>query len=114
MFVEMLVQDLFSRLTLESTGKVGFGVELSILPWKLPLPDHAFAKAYDSISEIISWRNINPFWKLKRRLSIGCEAVLADNIKVIDSFTYGVISQRKCEMSTAIYQQGVEVRDCPH
>ncbi|CAM6129810.1 unnamed protein product [Calypogeia fissa] len=99
------MQDLFMRMTLDSIGKVGFGVEIGSLPWQLPLPENAFAKAFDFANNTVFWRFLDPSWKLKRFLRVGCEGELVRCMKVIDSFTYGVIAQRKLDLSNARAQQ---------
>lgn len=105
------------RMTLDSIGKVGLGVEIGSLPWHLPLPDNAFAKAFDFANDTVFWRFIDPSWKLKRFLNVGCEAELLRCIKVLDSFTYGVIAQRKLDLYNARTRQleglSQQVRDFP-
>ncbi|CAM6086480.1 unnamed protein product [Calypogeia fissa] len=103
------LQDLFLRMTLEAIGKVGFGVDIGCLPWQLPLPENSFARAFDSASETVSHRFVDPLWKLKRFFKVGYEAGLEANIEVIDSFTFGVIAQRKLEIAAAREEQATGV-----
>lgn len=105
------------RMTLESIGRVGFGVDIGTLPWQFPLPDNPFAKAFDFANDTVCRRFVDPFWKVKRFLNVGYEAELAKAVKVLDSFTYGVIAQRKLDIKTSRNEQAegapVEVRISP-
>lgn len=96
-------------MTLEAIGNVGFGVEIGCLPCQFPLPDNAFATAFDSASDTVCRRFFDPLWKLKRFLKVGSEAELVKHIEVVDSFTYGVIARRKLEMATYRKQQAAGV-----
>lgn len=87
------------RLTLDSICKVGFGVDIGSLSPSLPaIP---FANAFDEANRLIVRRYIDPFWKLKRTLTIGGEAKLKKCINVVDTFIYKVIETRRAEMSAA-------------
>lgn len=52
-------------------------------------------KAFDDANELVYWRYVDPFWKLKRSLNIGSEAALNKNIKVICNFVDSVVSTKK-------------------
>ncbi|KAK1308480.1 hypothetical protein QJS10_CPA09g01545 [Acorus calamus] len=93
---ELDMQELFMRMTLDSICKVGFGVEIGTLSPRLP--DNRFAKAFDMANIIVTLRFIDPFWRIKRFLHIGSEALLKQSINLIDEFTYGVIRKRKGEI----------------
>ncbi|KAJ7514511.1 hypothetical protein O6H91_23G048000 [Diphasiastrum complanatum] len=93
------MQDLFSRLTLDSICKVGFGVELGVLA--SALPDNPFAKAFDNANVIVTMRFFDPFWKLKRLLNVGLEASLKKSAKEIDKFIYKVIHSRRSEIQAS-------------
>ncbi|OMO93239.1 Cytochrome P450 [Corchorus capsularis] len=93
---EVDMQDLLMRMTLDSICKVGFGVEIGTLAPNLP--DNKFAQAFDTANIIVTLRFIDPFWKLKRFLNVGSEALLEKSIKIIDEFTYNVIRRRKAEI----------------
>ncbi|KAL2610631.1 hypothetical protein R1flu_029204 [Riccia fluitans] len=80
-------------MTLDSIGKIGFGVKIGSLPECLPLPENEFATAFDRCNEIVTERFIDPFWKIRRFLNIGGEAELAKNIRIIDNFVYEVIAK---------------------
>lgn len=84
------------RMTLDSICKVGFGVEIGTLA--ADLPENRFAQAFDAANVIVTLRFIDPFWRIKRFLRIGQEALLEQSIKTIDEFTYGIIQKRKAEM----------------
>ncbi|XP_022972834.1 cytochrome P450 704B1 [Cucurbita maxima] len=93
------IQELLMRMTLDSICKVGFGVEIGSLAPNLP--ENGFAKAFDTANMIVTLRFIDPFWKIKRFLNMGSEALLQKSIKVIDHFTYSVIATRKKEIQQA-------------
>ena len=54
----------------------------------------AFAKAFDEASIQILWRYVDIFWKTKKLLNIGSEAVMKKNIKLIDDFVYDLIDSK--------------------
>ncbi|GMJ01568.1 cytochrome P450, family 704, subfamily A, polypeptide 2 [Hibiscus trionum] len=88
-------QDLFMKTTLESIFKVGFGIDLHCLDWLSNEEASNFCKAFDDANDAVNLRFIDPLWKLKRFLNIGCEATLKKNIKIVDKFIYNIISTKK-------------------
>ena len=87
------------RMTLDSIGKVGFGVEIGTL--SPDLPENKFASAFDAANIIVTLRFIDPFWRVKKLLKVGSEAQLSHSIQIVDDFTYDVIRKRKAEIYTA-------------
>ncbi|KAJ6826317.1 cytochrome P450 704C1-like [Iris pallida] len=94
----MDIQDLFMKSTLDSIFQVGFGVKLDSLSGSNK-EGNCFAKAFDVASDMILWRYIDIFWKVKKYLGIGSEAELKKNIKVIDDFIYKVIRSKTESLS---------------
>ncbi|KAK7294228.1 hypothetical protein RJT34_17115 [Clitoria ternatea] len=92
------MQDILMRCTLDSIFKVGFGTELNCLE-RSSKEGIEFMKAFDESNALIYWRYVDPFWKLKRLLNIGCEATLKRNVKIIDDFVHGVIKTRKAQLA---------------
>ncbi|CAH1412099.1 unnamed protein product [Lactuca virosa] len=88
------VQNLLMQCTLDSIFKVGFGVDLNCLEG-CSKEGGAFIKAFDDSNKLIYWRYVDPFWKLKRFLNIGCEANLRKNIKLINNFVLNLISKKR-------------------
>ncbi|XP_050372932.1 cytochrome P450 704B1 [Argentina anserina] len=93
------MQELLMRMTLDSICKVGFGVEIGTLAPNLP--DNQFAQAFDTANIIVTYRFIDPVWKIKKFLNLGTEALLDKSMKIIDDFTYSVIRKRKSEIREA-------------
>ena len=91
--VEMQAE--FFRLTLDSFGKIAFGVDLGALRGT-PMP---FAAAFDSAQRICIGRTLKvPFiWKLQRAINHGPEAKLKSNLKVINDFVDELVSSRKSD-----------------
>lgn len=87
------------RSTLDSIFKIGFGEELDTLSG-LSKEGNSFAKAFDDSSDLILWRYVDIFWKIKRFLGIGSEAELKKNIGVVDGFAYKLIHRKTQSMST--------------
>ncbi|KAI3944278.1 hypothetical protein MKW98_016508 [Papaver atlanticum] len=79
----LILSGILHQASIYSTCKVGFGVELGTLAHELP--DSRFAKAFDYASSNVSYRFINPLWRLKRFLN----------------FTYNLIHRRKAELQGA-------------
>ncbi|XP_017429429.2 cytochrome P450 704C1 [Vigna angularis] len=92
------MQDMLMRCTLDSIFKVGFGAELNCLEGSRK-EGSKFMKAFDESNALIYWRYVDPFWKLKRFLNIGCEATLKRNIRIIDGFVHEVINTRKAQLA---------------
>ncbi|KAG0560232.1 hypothetical protein KC19_10G164500 [Ceratodon purpureus] len=94
---EFDLQDLCMRMTLDTTSKIGFGVELHCLSPSLPTVP--FAKCFDDANYISFYRFGDPLWRLKRMLNIGIERKLKECIKVMDDFTFDVIDKRRKDMA---------------
>jgi len=62
------------------------------------LPDNAFAHAFDKANIIVTLRFVDSFWRLKRFLHIGSEALLEKYMRVVDEFTCDMIRKRKAEI----------------
>ncbi|XXG67302.1 hypothetical protein AAC387_Pa06g0681 [Persea americana] len=88
------IQDLFMKATLDSIFKVGFGTELNTLSGSNE-EGNRFAEAFDDSSALTFHRYVDKFWKLKRLLNIGSEAVLKEKMKLMDEFVYKVIQSKK-------------------
>ncbi|XP_022757123.1 cytochrome P450 704C1-like isoform X1 [Durio zibethinus] len=88
------MQNILMKCTLDSMFKVGFGIDLNCMDGSSK-EGNIFMKAFDDANEMVYWRYVDPFWKLKRSLNIGSEAALKKNIKVIDNFVDNVISTKR-------------------
>ena len=86
------------KCTLDSMFKVGFGIDLNCLDGSSK-EGNSFMKAFDDTNEMVYWRYLDPFWKLKRSLNIGSEAVLNKNIKLIHNFVDNVISTKRKQLA---------------
>ncbi|XP_026452336.1 cytochrome P450 704B1-like [Papaver somniferum] len=93
------MQELLMRMTLDSICKVGFGMEIGTLAYELP--DIRFANAFEYASSTVTYRFVNPWWRFKRFLNVGSEALFVQSIQVIDEFTYKLIHKRKAELQEA-------------
>lgn len=100
--VEM--QDLFMRSSLDSICKVVFGIDINSLSSSKAEsgPEASFAKAFDVANAMVFHRHmVGSFWKVQRFFNVGSEAILRDNIKMVDDFLYKVIHFRRQEMFSA-------------
>ncbi|XP_043693735.1 cytochrome P450 704C1-like [Telopea speciosissima] len=91
------IQDLLMRCSLDSIFKVGFGVDLNCLEGSSK-EGRTFIKAFDDSNRFIMWRYADPFWKLKRILNLGSEGALKKNVKIMNNFVFGVISNKRKQM----------------
>lgn len=90
------MQDLLARMTLDTTVKVGFGVDLGCLAPSMPhLP---VAKSYEEASACSFNRFVDPLWRIKRFLQVGQEKKLKQAVKTLDDFAYDVIRRRRAEL----------------
>lgn len=81
------------KATLDSVFKILLGIELDGMCGTFE-EGTRFSVAFDKASAIIVYRYVDVFWKIKRFLNIGSEAVLRKNIKVIDEFVYKLIKSK--------------------
>uniref|UniRef100_A0A3Q7EKZ2 Cytochrome P450 n=1 Tax=Solanum lycopersicum TaxID=4081 RepID=A0A3Q7EKZ2_SOLLC len=101
------IQELLMRCSLDSIFKVGFGVDLNCLDGSGE-DDDSFIKAFDDSNELIYWRYVDPFWKLKRYFNIGSEALLKKNIKFIHEFVDELIRSRRKQLEEDILSRFLE------
>eukprot|EP01018_Ginkgo_biloba_P016142 Gb_31692 [translate_table: standard] len=92
--------DLLMRSTMDAICKVGFGVDLNSLSSSNYGAEASFAKAFDSANAMVHWRYVDSFWRLKRYFNVGSEAILRQNIRIVDDFVYKVIKRRRQEISS--------------
>ncbi|KAL7583534.1 hypothetical protein Lser_V15G42208 [Lactuca serriola] len=93
------IHNLLMRSGLDSIFKVGFGVDLDCLEGSNE-EGNSFIDAFDDSNALTYWRYVDPLWKLKRFLNIGCEASLKKNIKLINDFVLKLISRRREQLQT--------------
>ncbi|EXC20878.1 Cytochrome P450 704C1 [Morus notabilis] len=84
------MEDLFMKSTLDIVFKIILGLELDSICGTNEETTR-FSNAFDEASAITLYRYVDAFWKIKRFLNIGSEAVLRKNIKLVDEFVYKVI-----------------------
>ena len=89
-------QDLVSRMTLDTTVRIAFGVDLGCLAPSLP--QVPAAKSYETASTCSFARFSRPFWKVERLLQIGQERDLKKAVAALDSYADEVIQKRKKEL----------------
>ncbi|XP_060218690.1 cytochrome P450 704C1-like [Lycium barbarum] len=102
------MQELLMRCSLDSIFKVGFGVDLNCVDGSGG-DDNNFIKAFDDSNELIYWRYVDSFWKLKRYFNIGSEALLKKNIKFIHEFVDELIRTRRKQLE--MKQDSVDKED---
>jgi cytochrome P450 len=96
------LQDLCMRMTLDTTCRIGFGVELECLAPSLPRVP--FAQCFEEANYISFHRFIDPLWKVKRALNLGSEKTLKECVKTLDDFTYGVIGKKRQQIASSTNQ----------
>ncbi|KAG9145703.1 hypothetical protein Leryth_024799 [Lithospermum erythrorhizon] len=94
---EFDIQELLMKGSLDSIFKVGFGVDLNCLEGS-SRKGVEFIKAFDDSNELTYWRYVDPFWKLKKYLNIGCEASLKKNIGVMHNFVDEFIQNKRNQL----------------
>ncbi|GJS46500.1 cytochrome P450 704C1-like protein [Tanacetum coccineum] len=94
---KMNLQDLLMKSTLDSIFKVGFGFDLDTLSG-LDEASNRFIKAFDDSNGLVFWRFMDLFWRVKRYFNIGSEAVVKQNIRIIDNFLYELIQNKREQM----------------
>ncbi|CAJ0911764.1 14698_t:CDS:10, partial [Entrophospora sp. SA101] len=86
------LQDLFYRFTLNTFGKISFGIDMKCLE-QLSKPLH-FAIAFDYVQLAMSQRRENPFWTFTEIFSETGRRIRKE-IKYLDEFAYNIIKERK-------------------
>nr|CAG8553650.1 5668_t:CDS:2 [Entrophospora candida] len=86
------LQDLFYRFTLNTFGKISFGIDMKCLE-QLSKPLH-FAIAFDYVQLAMSQRRENPFWTFTEIFSETGRKIRKE-IKYLDEFAYNIIKERK-------------------
>ncbi|XP_024157192.1 cytochrome P450 704C1 isoform X2 [Rosa chinensis] len=87
------IQDLLMKSSLDSIIKILLGIELDSLSGTNE-EGNRFSIAFDQANETTMFRFVDIFWKIKRFLNIGREAVLRENSSVIDQFVYKLIKSK--------------------
>jgi len=85
------IQDILQRFTLDSIGKIAFGVEIGSLK-----KDNQFSTAFDIANEATTNRFYNPF-AMKSPNFFYSEKELKKSIKIINQFSYEIIKKRKSD-----------------
>ncbi|XP_062010762.1 cytochrome P450 704C1-like [Rosa rugosa] len=87
------IQDLFMKSSLDSIVRILLGIELDTMSGTNE-EGIRFSYVFNEANEFILYRYVDFFWKIKRFLNIGSEAVLKNHIKVIDQFMYKLIKSK--------------------
>ena len=89
------LQDVFLRLTFDTTTTLVFGVDPGCLA--IGLPEVPFARAMDDAMDVLLVRNVLPpsWWKLVRWLGVGYERKMAVAWRDIDRFISDTIAKRR-------------------
>ncbi|KAL6907448.1 hypothetical protein ACP4OV_002487 [Aristida adscensionis] len=94
------LQDVFLRLTFDTTTTLVFGVDPGCLA--VGLPEVPFARAMDDAMGVLLLRHVIPhtWWKLVRRLGVGYERRMAAAWRTIDRFIADTIERRRAEKAS--------------
>eukprot|EP00048_Salpingoeca_helianthica_P004136 m.74105 g.74105 ORF g.74105 m.74105 type:complete len:489 (-) comp13068_c0_seq3:127-1593(-) len=89
------VQDLFYRYTLESIGKIAFGINLGC--FERDKVD--FAIAFDEAQQLVLERATSPLWAIRKHIKFlhPAERRLAACVKMLNGFAEKVIRERRLE-----------------
>ncbi|KAL9185567.1 hypothetical protein ACHAXT_003344 [Thalassiosira profunda] len=87
------LQDVFFRLTIDTTCITTFGIDLGSVNKE---EQHAFARAFDELSFLCQKRFLDPLFRLKKTLRLTWrERRIRALKKVIDGFAYEVIANKR-------------------
>lgn len=95
--------------TLDSIVKILLGIDLDTTCGSGTNSEESiqFSNAFDEANEAIVYRFADIFWKIKRFLNIGREAVIRNNVKVVDRFMYKLIKRKIETIHNAEDEQSV-------
>ncbi|KAM5557182.1 cytochrome P450 704C1 [Rosa sericea] len=88
------MQDLFMKSTLDSIVKILLGFDLGTMSGTNNEESIRFSNAFDDANACTLYRLGDIFWKIRRFLNIGMEAVIRENVKVVDQFIYKLINTK--------------------
>ncbi|KAL1331418.1 hypothetical protein HN51_048682 [Arachis hypogaea] len=94
------IQDLFMKSTLDSIFQVAFGTELDSMCGSSEEGKN-FADAFETSSMLTLFRYVDVFWKIKKFLNVGSEAVLRKNTKILNDFVFKLINIRMQQLQTS-------------
>ena len=87
------LQDLFFRLTIDTTAFIAFGAELDSI---LGGSQHKFAIAFDNLQQMIHLRFQDPLYKIKRIFQLTKrERMIRKEVAVVDKFAYEIINTKR-------------------
>lgn len=79
----------FHKITLDSIGEIGFGVNLD----SVSSDENQFAAAFDGSQEAVNYRFLTPLWRV-RKLFHPQEWRFNNSIRFLDQFTYKIVDER--------------------
>ncbi|KAL6127816.1 hypothetical protein ACLB2K_071177 [Fragaria x ananassa] len=86
------MQVLFMKSTLDAIVTILLGIDLDTMSGNEE--GIRFSDAFDDVSSSTLYRVADIFWKIKRFLNIGTEAVISKNIKVMHNFIYNLVNKK--------------------
>ncbi|KAE9600882.1 hypothetical protein Lal_00011273 [Lupinus albus] len=94
------IQDLFMKSTLDSIFQVAFGTELDSMCGSNE-EGNKFADAFDTSSALTLYRYVDVFWKIKKFLNVGSEAILRKKTTILNEFVLKLINTRTQQMKNS-------------
>lgn len=88
------------KSTLDSVFTVLLGVELDGM-CKTSEEGTRFSVAFDTASEMVRYRYVDLFWKIKRFFNVGSEAVLRKCVDELDEFVYKIINSKIAQVKNS-------------
>jgi len=91
-------QDILQRFAFDNICKISFGFDAEYLTSSVERSK--FAVAYEEATEISSkrFRELFPFWKVKRALNIGSEKRLRMAVREVHEFAKNIVREKKREL----------------
>ncbi|GMF43780.1 unnamed protein product [Phytophthora fragariaefolia] len=83
---------LLNRFTMEAFTEIGFGVQMNCLESD---KEHPFQTAFDRSQQLLILRFVRPiwFWKAQRMLGIGAEGQIQQEMNVINSTIFDIVTK---------------------
>lgn len=81
------------KLALDSIFQVAFGTALDNM-CESSEEGKSFGDAFDNSSALTLFRFVDVFWRIKKFLNVGSEALLRKNTKTVDDFVYKLIHKK--------------------
>ncbi|KAM3746347.1 hypothetical protein ACB098_06G196200 [Castanea mollissima] len=104
------IQDLLMKSTMDSLFQVAFGIELDSMCGS-DEEGKNFSNAFNDSSAMTLFRYVDIFWRIKKFLNIGSEAMLKRSTKIVNDFVFKLIHSKIEQMKNSEDESSMKRED---